>query len=515
MDALALLCTLHADGPSTLKELRMRGCSDLGAFSRLSASDLARHLDVEPAVARRLIREAKLLAERIGLEALEAEEAPPVSHARPEPAAFDRPPIASEPEPSADSGRGLDAKDLEFVARIVGEPAGKPSGMPTEASINEDVPAEVVTPPEPVNAEPVIVAEAADTVEQAGSIEVAAEAAADAVVSAESTEEVAEPLAVVIPDVIPDVILEVAEESVHEDLPGLLRVGALPGLDEPMLEDLHAAGFTTFAELAAAESLSLTRNLGVTFAQARRLRFLARRAAESTPSVRQPSVKAEVAVAGSVAESLAEPLPERAVEVPIPAAAAVEALPSSPVAPELLPTVTIPSPASVASIDKSRSVPGSAPSIREAEPVAELLAESLPEPAAEPIVQAAREVPSVDAKKAFWEPRAFHDEAPTPEEQGVKVDPNEIEARPRFGEQFARAAAAGKLKRGKAESGRTVLGWNFEIPRPEEESLPLASVQSGAVEVPAAAAVPASSGTGQAESAGSCDSDREAAGPFA
>ena len=32
MDALALLCTLHADGPTTLKRLRRSGCEDLSSL---------------------------------------------------------------------------------------------------------------------------------------------------------------------------------------------------------------------------------------------------------------------------------------------------------------------------------------------------------------------------------------------------------------------------------------------------------------------------------------------------
>ena len=61
----------------------------------------------------------------------------------------------------------------------------------------------------------------------------------------------------------------------------VLTVGGLPGLDSAMVEDLAAAGITTLGALGAADSLTLTRNLGVTFAQARRMRFLARRAADN------------------------------------------------------------------------------------------------------------------------------------------------------------------------------------------------------------------------------------------
>ena len=76
MDALALLCTLHADGPSSLKRLRSRGCADLSSLLARTPDALSGDLGIERPAARRLIREARLLAERIGITALEVEEAP-------------------------------------------------------------------------------------------------------------------------------------------------------------------------------------------------------------------------------------------------------------------------------------------------------------------------------------------------------------------------------------------------------------------------------------------------------
>jgi len=75
MDALALLCTLHADGPQTLKRLRNSGCDSLQALESFEPAALARTLDVAPAVARRLAREARLLAQRVDVD-LDREEAP-------------------------------------------------------------------------------------------------------------------------------------------------------------------------------------------------------------------------------------------------------------------------------------------------------------------------------------------------------------------------------------------------------------------------------------------------------
>ena len=74
MDALALLCTLHADGPTTLKRLRAAGCPSLEALLGFEAEELARLIDLPAARSRRLKREARLLAERISGDLLQPEE---------------------------------------------------------------------------------------------------------------------------------------------------------------------------------------------------------------------------------------------------------------------------------------------------------------------------------------------------------------------------------------------------------------------------------------------------------
>ena len=65
MEALALLCTLHADGPATLQRLRRGGCPDLAAVEALPAEELARLVGISASAARRLAREAALLRERL------------------------------------------------------------------------------------------------------------------------------------------------------------------------------------------------------------------------------------------------------------------------------------------------------------------------------------------------------------------------------------------------------------------------------------------------------------------
>lgn len=74
MDALALLCTLHAEGPSTLQRLKAAGCHSLADLARLEDERLIELIESTPAAARRFRREARHLAERVGADWLEREE---------------------------------------------------------------------------------------------------------------------------------------------------------------------------------------------------------------------------------------------------------------------------------------------------------------------------------------------------------------------------------------------------------------------------------------------------------
>ena len=66
MDAMALLCNMHADGPATLRLLRRAGMKSLADVEDRPAEKLADLLGVSPAFARRFAREARMLAERMG-----------------------------------------------------------------------------------------------------------------------------------------------------------------------------------------------------------------------------------------------------------------------------------------------------------------------------------------------------------------------------------------------------------------------------------------------------------------
>ena len=445
MDALALLCTLHADGPATLKRLRARGYSDLVTLIQRSSADLSADLGVEPAYGRRLLREAKLLAVRVGAEGLEAEEAPPVATTAPlgeSGVAEPMPPtISIERAHAGEMGSTLDASDRSLVDRIVGQqPAAELAEIPAAEIPNAETPGTAFQEP------------------------------------------VRQPVHVPMP--APEPAPEVAEE------PGLFTAGTLPGLDAELVADLHASGIRSLSDLASAESLALTRSLGITFAQARRLGFLARRAAAA---VEAPSGSAAPAPISAAPTRARQVQPEAQAPRPVVARESYQE-PTPPVAPvPVQPRVEVPAPVvDQAPAPAATPVAANAP-VTNAAPTAAVPASEAPTPAAppEPVQEVATpEEPA--ARRPFWEPRKFLTDSAAREsapDQGVKVDPSEIAPRPRFGDRLAQAAARNRAAESRVSeaqaapstrapgSGQTVLGWNFEIPRPvDEPALPLGSV---------------------------------------
>jgi hypothetical protein len=100
MDAMALLCNMHADGPATIKLLRRAGYTTLADIARAKHERLADLLGVSPPYARRFVREARLLAERTGEIALDREE-------------------SSDRDSTPSSASGAAASDLEAIAPAV------------------------------------------------------------------------------------------------------------------------------------------------------------------------------------------------------------------------------------------------------------------------------------------------------------------------------------------------------------------------------------------------------------
>jgi hypothetical protein len=112
MDALALLCNLHADGPATLQRLRRVGCESLTDLASLDPVELARCLDGEERTLRRFLAEARTLAARLA-------EDPSFGEARAAPAPAQGEARASHGDPPVLAGveRVLDAwKELDLAS---------------------------------------------------------------------------------------------------------------------------------------------------------------------------------------------------------------------------------------------------------------------------------------------------------------------------------------------------------------------------------------------------------------
>lgn len=244
MDAMALLCTLHADGPSTLKSLRQAGCASLEAIESMEERRLSELLGGPPAAARRFAREARHLRERLGPERLgegmldreeSVVETLPTSIAQTSTAptadqgvapnapiaddrASDETDGASMLEEALDEWRTLDLEEQE---------------SPSESSIEE------LPPPEP-RARP--------------EFEFASEVLT-------AVRELAEP-----------------EPELPARAGTRLLPGTLDGLDPEACLVLAAAGLETIEALAEADALELSESLGLGYGRLWRLACLARRA---------------------------------------------------------------------------------------------------------------------------------------------------------------------------------------------------------------------------------------------
>ncbi|MEE8469655.1 MAG: hypothetical protein V3T22_14435, partial [Planctomycetota bacterium] len=218
MEALALLCTLHADGPLTLRRLRRAGCGSLEQLEALEPQDLASLLEVTPAVARRLGKEARVLAQRLDLVFEDREEGgeqavPPAVPLAVPPAGAAPSPSIEAVEPCAPSGGRLDSHERKILGAVLERSTTPAPG---------DVPAQEASHPSTIQATP------------------------------------ADP---------------------HSSEFSGLVAGCIDGLDEATAGRLAELGIADLDSLAEWESLPLAQDLAVPFAQVRRLQFLARQAA--------------------------------------------------------------------------------------------------------------------------------------------------------------------------------------------------------------------------------------------
>ena len=149
MDALALLCTLYADGPSTLQRLRSNGCDSLAVLLETPADELERRMEWNERMSQRFLKEACSLAERLdeGWSDETTEEGIPgrpseLSEASD--AEVERPVEASHPTPSSPRVGGgqaalLDhwrALDKEHPPKSL-ESAPVASGLPVERAADD------------------------------------------------------------------------------------------------------------------------------------------------------------------------------------------------------------------------------------------------------------------------------------------------------------------------------------------------------------------------------------------
>jgi len=244
MDAMALLCMLHADGPSTLKSLRQAGCSSLESIEGMEEERLSRLLGGPTAAARRFAREARHLRERLGADhpgggILDREES--VVETLPPPLAALEDVRPAMTDPVAADFVDVDGADEEAAVAEQGEVAD-PFDEALEAWRTLD---QEDALPEPGPVEPRARPEYEFGSELSTAIrELAGSASSPATSSIDGTR---------------------------------LVPGALDGLDPELCLELAAAGFETVESLADSDPLRLAESLGIAYGKLWRLGCIARR----------------------------------------------------------------------------------------------------------------------------------------------------------------------------------------------------------------------------------------------
>lgn len=271
MDALALLCNLHGDGPATLAALRAEGASDLAGLERLSDERLEELLGGAAPSVGRFRREARLLIERIGEadedEVQRREPAPQVAAPSSSvPSDLIHP--ANEPEPERfelqDEARHEVLPDPE-LPELPGEPDPAPAATPEPARdlVPHGVPSATTLVTPAVRPEPA--APAGDH---------------DPVVTAVLG------------------LWNHLDSGPRMADNGTLAESRLDGLRPEEVVLLAQAGIRTLNELAEADTLRISKRIAISFTHLDHLRFLARKLLRSSgspaPSV-QPAVAAEPA----------------------------------------------------------------------------------------------------------------------------------------------------------------------------------------------------------------------------
>ncbi len=273
MDAMALLCMLHADGPSTLKSLRQAGCSSLESIEGMEEDRLSKLLGGPPAAARRFAREARHLRERLGAEhpgagILDREES--VVETLPLPITGLADPSTLDPRPKLEPVAG----DFVDVEEAMSADAGE-DPISDETSDEDPIDQALETwrtldhedAPEPVESSSRARPEYEFGSELASAIrELAGSASA------------------------PEARAAAAPRAATSIDGTRLVPGGLDGLDAELCLELAAAGLETVEALADSDPLPLSETLGVAYGKLWRLGFLARRtltipSGESAPAL--------------------------------------------------------------------------------------------------------------------------------------------------------------------------------------------------------------------------------------
>lgn len=258
MDALALLCTLHADGPSTLRILRQSGCDSLDALTTLEIDRLAQLLDQTPASTRRFQREARNLRARLGDdrtdELLEREEAPAASvNLAATGATRPLPPAVRSEEPRA-------VREQETAVQQEEPTQSPPAGTLTT--------------------EPVI---------GAGDLASNERTILDRVLTAWREHDDAEQTSQSVDDGAE------SDEAVMQITRPALRPGSLDGLTEECCRRLAQVGVDSIAELLERDPLELAQAADLHLTLVQRLQFLARRDQAERPLPEEPLSRPEPA----------------------------------------------------------------------------------------------------------------------------------------------------------------------------------------------------------------------------
>jgi hypothetical protein len=248
MDALALLCNLYGDGPATLKRLRAAGLDSFPALEDLEPDQLALVLGTHEAAARRFLREARLLFERLEEGEVEGEERAPL--AEPAPAL---PAPVPEGEPEGAAGRQARTQGPREGGRA---PRGRdPARAPRDLEAGGDGSTALIDR---------VLATWRERDSSAG-------AERDVEFSGSKSEARAQHGALA--------------ETGHGTP---LRPRLVDGLDRTICDRLHETGFVTLEKLADTDALVIARSSGTELTRVLRLQFLARRLMSERGQVESP-----------------------------------------------------------------------------------------------------------------------------------------------------------------------------------------------------------------------------------